>query len=147
MYQAKFIQLLAVISLTTFITACSDKPKETEQTQPPQEQTSTEIKAEELNIATYDPQAEENSEKVGDDKEDKLAEEINKLDAELEKVAEEIKPSKTTAEVAPTKTTQETEETTQATAEVAETEPSADDEELSELEKEAMAMADDVNEY
>ncbi len=121
MYQAKFIQLLAVISLTTFLTACSDKPKETEQTQPPQEQPSTEIKAEELNIATYDPQAEENAEKVG---EDKLAEEINKLDAELEKVAEEIKPSKATTEVAPTKTTQATEETTKATAEVAETEPS-----------------------
>ncbi len=156
MYQSKFIQLLAVISLTTIITACGDKPSEQEETQAPQteQQTSVAVNPEELNIPKYNAETQtDNTENnasadTANSGNDKLQEEIKKLEKEMQKVAEEIEPNtettKASEEIQPSK---ESEQVT----EVANNEPSsndmqADEEELSELEKEAMAMADDVNE-
>lgn len=152
MYQSKFIQLFAVISLTTIISACGDKPKEKELTQAPQEETQTSVKVnpEELNIAEYDAETQTNdnigAETAKTASNDSLQKKINELDTELEKASENIQPTQATTEVATTEKNKQNQETKKTI----ETEKSANnmqvgEEELSDLEKEAMAMADDVN--
>ncbi len=98
------MQLFAVISLTTALTACGDKPKEQEQTQAPQEEQTVS----EQDIAGHD--AEKQTEQ------DESATVIDLPAVEIT----EAEPNSEETEV--------------------------DGGELSELEKEAMSMADDVNE-
>ncbi len=144
MYPSKFnpsklIQLLAVISLTTVLSACGDKPSDKEQASQVETETSVEVKPEDLNIAKYNPETTGSK---------NLQEEVDEIDTELQQISEEI-DSNTASEVKTVTEPKATSESNTASNEVAETEvvdEAVDEAELSDLEQEAMAMADDVNE-